>query len=371
MNPKVSDVVGIINKLAPFSFAEDWDNSGLQVGDPDSPVGRLMISLDACRESVESAIDKQCQLLLTHHPFLFKPTKRINLSHYSGHLIKLAIKNDLSIVSMHTNYDIAEAGINDLLAQYIGLKSSEPLTTTGWDELVKLVVFVPAGHEEKVLEALFQFSGFIGNYSDCSFQASGTGTFKPLAGANPFIGKINTREYARETRVEVLVRKEDMSEAVAALIKAHPYEEPAFDLHPLLNRGKSRGLGRIGELEKSVSLDVFARQIKEVFSLEGLRIVGAGNREIKRVAVCGGSGASLLRDADRQGADVLVTGDVKYHDARDAQALGLALVDIGHFHSEVLMIRELAPRLAQELAKKRYDVEIFSCDLERDPFAYL
>jgi dinuclear metal center YbgI/SA1388 family protein len=371
MNPKVSDVLGIIDKIAPFSFAEEWDNSGLQVGDPDSPVSRLMISLDASRESVESAINRRCQLLLTHHPFLFKPCKRINVSHHSGHLIKLAIKNDLSIVSMHTNYDIAEGGVNDLLAEHIGLKSSEPLKLTGWQELVKLIVFVPVGHVGKILEALFQFGGFMGNYSDCSFQSSGIGTFKPLAGASPFIGKVDTREFTEETRVEVLLRKEDVSEAVAAMTKVHPYEEPAYDLHPLLNKGKIRGLGRIGELEKAVALEVFAEQIKERFSLDGLRIVGVRNREVKRVAVCGGSGASLLWDADRYGADVLVTGDIKYHDARDAQALGLALIDIGHFGSEILIVKGLAPRLGKELASKRFDVEILPCEMERDPFVFL
>ncbi len=371
MNPKVSDVIEIVDKIAPFRFAEEWDNSGLQVGDSDSPVSRLMISLDACRESIELAIEKRCQLLLTHHPFLFKPFNRINLSHHTGYLVKLAIKNDLSVVSMHTNYDIAETGINDLLAEHMSLKSIEPLKSTGWDELVKLIVFVPEGHEEKILEALFHFSGFIGNYSDCSFQSSGTGSFKPLEGASPFIGKVNTREYASETRVEVLVRKEDVPEAVAALTKVHPYEEPAYDLHPLLNKGKIRGLGRIGELGKVVSLEKFAAQIKERFSLDGLRIVGERNLEIKRVAVCGGSGASLLRDAANHGADVLVTGDIKYHDARDAQALGLALVDIGHFHSEFLMVGNLGPRLGRELADRGFDLEILPCKMEKDPFLFL
>jgi dinuclear metal center YbgI/SA1388 family protein len=371
MNPKVSDVVGIINKLAPFSFAEEWDNSGLQVGDPNARVSRIMISLDACGEAVKSAIDKRCQLLVTHHPFLFQPVKKINVSLNSGYLVKLAIKNDLSIVSMHTNYDIADVGINHLLAEHIGLKSCSPLKLTGSEELVKLTVFVPRGHEEKVLEALFLFSGFIGNYSDCSFQSSGTGTFKPLAGAKPFIGKENIREYTEETRIEVMLRKEDVSRAVAAMIKAHPYEEPAYDLYPLMNEGKNRGLGRIGDLESSVELSLFAERIKRMFSLEGLRIVGGGNSSVKRVALCGGSGAFLLREADRQGADVLITGDVKYHDARDAQALGLSLVDIGHFSSEVLMVKGLASQLGVELANKRFEAEIFPCETEKDPFVFL
>ncbi len=371
MKPKVSDIVGIINKIAPFNIAEEWDNSGLQIGDPTAQVSRMMISLDACVEAIEAAVEKRCQLLVTHHPFLFHPVKKINVSHPPGQLIKLALKNDLSIISMHTNYDIAEAGINDLLAEYIGLKSCVPVKITGWEELVKLTVFVPKGHERDVLEALFQFSGFIGNYSDCSFQSPGTGSFKPLEGAKPFIGNVDTREYTAETRIEVLLRKDNVAEALAALLKTHPYEEPAYDLYPLLNKGKNRGLGRIGELECSIALEAFAEQIKEKFSLGGLRIVGDRLREVKRVAVCGGSGSSLLRDASRHGADVLITGDIKYHDAKDAQMLGLALIDMGHFASEIVMVDGLTSLLGKELSDKGFTAEIVPCVAEKDPFVFL
>jgi dinuclear metal center YbgI/SA1388 family protein len=370
MEPKVADIIGIINKIAPFAFAEDWDNSGLQVGDPGSPVSRIMISLDPGREAIESAIEKNCRLLLTHHPFLFHPSKVIDTSLPAGSLLKLAIKNDLSIISLHTNFDIAEAGINDLLAEQIGLHSCTPLKITGWEELFKLTVFVPLGHEEKVLEALFKFSGFIGNYSDCSFQSQGTGTFKPLDGARPFIGKVDSREYTDEARIEVLVRGEDTEEALAAMLKVHPYEEPAYDLFPLLNKGKCRGLGRIGELAGSITLRLFAERIKKEFSLDGLRVIGDLKRDVRKVAVCGGSGSSLISDAVALGADVLVTGDIKYHDAREAQAQRLALVDIGHFPSEVLMIRGVSMLLSKECAHKGFEVEILSCETEKDPFVY-
>jgi dinuclear metal center YbgI/SA1388 family protein len=371
MEPQVSDIIGIINKIAPFGFAEEWDNSGLQVGDPTARVSRIMVSLDAGPEALEAAINRRCQLLLTHHPLLFRPSKIINVADPSGHLIKLALKNDLSIVSLHTNYDIADNGINDLLAERIGLKSCVPLSITGGEELVKLIVFVPRGHEEEVMEALFQFSGFIGNYSDCSFLSCGTGTFKPLAGADPFIGKVGSREYAEETRVEVLLRKDDVPMAVDAMVLAHPYEEPAYDLYPLLNKGRNRGLGRVGVLETGISLDLLGARIKEAFSIGGLRIVGEGARIVRRVAVCGGSGASFLRDAFRQGADVLITGDVKYHDARDAQMLGLALVDMGHFASEKVMIEGMASVLAGELAERGFAAETLPCETETDPFVFL
>ena len=330
-----------------------------------------MVSLDAGPEAIEAAVKKRCQLLLTHHPLLFRPSKIINVADATGHLIKLALKNDLSIVSLHTNYDIADNGINDLLAEHIGLKSCIPLRITGCEELVKLIVFVPMGHEEKVTEALFQFSGFIGNYSDCSFQSSGTGTFKPLAGADPFIGKVGSREYTEETRIEVLLRKDDVPVAIEAMARAHPYEEPAYDLYPLINKGRSRGLGRVGELETGIALETLAARIKAGFFLGGLRIVGDGARIVNRVAVCGGGGASLLRDAGRHAVDVLVTGDVKYHDARDAQMLGLALIDMGHFASEKVMIKGMASALAGEFAERGFTVEILPCETETDPFVFL
>jgi len=371
MTPKVSDVLGIINKIAPVAFAEGWDNVGLQVGDPALSTSRIMVALDAGKEALETAISARCQLLLTHHPFLFQSIKKIDISNPSGNLIALAIKNDLAIISLHTNFDIADGGINDLLAERLGINSCVPIKITFREELRKLSVFVPKGYEDKVLEQLFRFSGFMGNYSDCSFQSRGIGTFKPLAGARPFTGTPGTRENAEETRIEVLLRNDDVSAAVNALLKVHPYEEPAFDIYPVLNAGKSSGLGRIGMLDRDVSLETFAGIIKEEFALQGLRFVGDSRSRVRKIAVCGGSGASLLRDAKRLGADVLVTGDIKYHDAQDARMLGIALIDMGHFASESLMICGLAARLRQELSGKGYEAEILVCEEEKDPFSFL
>jgi dinuclear metal center YbgI/SA1388 family protein len=332
---------------------------------------RIMVALDAGKDSVEAAVAAECQLLLTHHPFIFNPIKKINISNPLGALIARAVKNDLAIISLHTNLDIAEGGVNDLLAESLGVTSCIPIRITAREELRKLSVFVPKGHEEKVLEALFRFSGFIGNYSDCSFQSSGFGTFRPLAGSKPFIGTQGKRERAEETRVEVLLRNGDVSAAVSALLKVHPYEEPAFDLYPLLNEGKANGLGRIGTLGQEISLGAFVEVIKEKFKLQGLRFVGDSRCRVKKVAVCGGSGASLLHEAKRQGADLFVTGDIKYHDARDAQMMDMPMIDLGHFASEALMIRGLAARLRTELDGKGYVADIHVCEDEKDPFSYL
>jgi dinuclear metal center YbgI/SA1388 family protein len=371
ITPRVSDIVGIINVLAPFALAEDWDNAGLQVGDPAALASRIMVALDAGGNAVEAAIAARCQLLLTHHPLVFHPLKKISVAEPLGRLLSLAFKNDLAIISLHTNFDIAEGGVNDLLAERLGISHSEPLKITSVDELIKLTVYVPKGYEETVMEALFRFSGVIGKYSDCSFRTGGIGTFRPLQGAEPFLGEIGKREYVEENRIEVLLRKGDLNAAIKSLLAVHPYEEPAFDIYPLLNKGKPCGLGRIGELPAARPLIEFAEMVKERLGLLGLRFVGDAERVIRKVALCGGSGASLLREAWSRGAEVLVTGDIKYHEARHAEELGMCLVDAGHFATELPMIMGSVELLRGELAKKGYRAEITAFEGEREPFTFI
>ena len=369
--PKVSDILGIINKFAPFGSAEEWDNVGLQVGDPAAKAARIMVSLDPGRDALEAAVSAGCSLLLTHHPFIFKPLKRISEADPLGSLIALAIRNNLAVIALHTNLDIAPGGVNDLLAQLLGVEKTVPLKVTGVEELVKLSVFVPQGSEDQVLEALFRFSGVMGNYRDCSFRSTGIGTFTPQEGARPHIGSIGKREAVGENRIEVLLRKADSAAAVAALLKVHPYEEPAYDLYPLLNRGESNGLGRIGRLREEMTLARFAQEVRNRLNLPGIRFVGAPDRAVRKIALCGGSGASLVRDAWKQGADVLVTGDIKYHEARDGEALGLALIDAGHFATERPMIQGVAARLREDLATRKFTAEILEFEGERDPFSHI
>lgn len=344
---------------------------GLQLGDPAWPADRIMTALDPGPDAVDAALNLDCNLLVTHHPLIFTPLKKITPSDSTGRVITRAVKHDLAIIACHTNYDIAEGGINDLLAAKLGLTSCQPLKVSGSEELVKLVVFVPRGHEGKVLDSLLRFSGFIGNYSDCSFSSDGTGTFKPLAGAHPFLGRIGKRERADEVRIEVLLRRLELSHAVAAMTKAHPYEEPAFDLYPLLNQGKSRGLGRVGKLAEETTLAEYAALIKECLALQGLRYVGNSERVVRKVAVCGGSGISLLREASFQGADVLVTADVKYHEAREAESLGVSLIDAGHFGTERVMVEAMAEFLGRETAKKKLAADVLPFLNEREPFCFL
>ena len=370
ITPRVADIVGITNKIAPSQFAEAWDNVGLQLGDPVAPVSRIMVALDPGSPAVEAAIAARCNLLVTHHPFIFTPLKKISTSDETGRLVMRALKGDLAIISLHTNYDIAPGGVNDLLAGRLGILGGVPLRLTGTEEYLKLVVFVPKGFEGRLLEALSPFLAPMGNYRDCSYQGEGVGRFTPVPGAQPFLGAVGLPQEQPESRLELLIPKERLSGAVSALRGAHPYEEPAFDIYPVLNQGGVRGLGRIGVLAEATSAGAFAVRVKEALGASGVRLVGEPGRQVKKVALCGGSGASLLHDAARKGADLLVTGDLKYHEAREAEALGVAVLDAGHFATELPMVRGLADALVRALEVKKFETEVVAYQGERDPFSF-
>lgn len=355
--------------MAPPGLSESWDNSGLQLGDPSAAVSRIMVSLDATMAVIQSAIASGCQLLVTHHPLIFTAPKSISTATPQGACIHAAIRGALSIISMHTTYDCAEDGLNDLLARRIGLSGCSPLQVTSVRELVKLVVFVPHDHLERVRLALAPHTEILGAYAGCSFAAPGEGTFTPLDGARPFIGTVGSRERVGEQRLELLLDRAVVGRAIKTLLAVHPYEEPAYDIYPLLNEGRTFGLGRIGRLTEPLSLADFAARLSRDLAAPGLRFVGDPGVRVGKVALCSGSGASLMRAAVRAGADVLVTGDIKYHDARDAEELGLALVDAGHFPTEIIMVDGVTDRLGRMLAGAGYtDCGVVPCRVENDPF---
>jgi dinuclear metal center YbgI/SA1388 family protein len=365
---KISDIVGIINKKFPFRLAEEWDNVGLQLGDPADEVERVMVALDPLPEVLDEALSRNCQLLVTHHPLIFKALRQVTSATSAGRLLLRAARNGLSLLAMHTNYDIADGGLNDLLGQQLGLRQLRTLKVTDQEELVKLVVFVPERQLECVRQALFAEVYAIGNYRDCSFAAVGEGTFTPQAGARPTIGAVGSLERVAERRLELLVQRDRLAKAIQALLKVHPYEEPAFDCYPLLNQGASLGLGRIGVLETPITLAAYSDQIREQLQAGPVRLVGDPNRLVRSVGLCSGSGASLMHDALRAGADLLVTGDVKYHEAREAEACGIALLDVGHFASERLMVASVQQFLQSTLTAGGYVCDVLTAERERDPF---
>jgi dinuclear metal center YbgI/SA1388 family protein len=365
----VSDILGILNQLYAPRLAEDWDNVGLQVGDPAAVIDKVLVCLDVEDAALLEAERSGARLIVSHHPLIFHPLKRLSPQELPGKLIYQAIRRDLAVICAHTNLDRAADGLNDWLAARLGLQQCRPLETAAANNFYKLVVYVPVGHEEEVMEAVFAAgAGHIGGYDRCSFRVSGTGSFRGGEDSQPFIGAAGEYEETEEVRLETIVSADGLSKAISRVLKAHPYEEVAYDLIPLANRTTDVGLGRIGSLPEALSLSDFAAQVKERLDVPSLRLVGDQRQPLGKIAVCGGTGMTTYADALRAGADCLVTGDIKFHEAQQARADGMALIDAGHFATERVMIDGVARQLREQCEQRRLDIEIMTLTTEQDPF---
>ena len=365
---RIQDLLGLVHRLYDPELAEDWDNVGLQVGDPAASVDRVIVALDPSPAALTAAADAKAQALITHHPLIFQPLKKLTPDSPVGQVIWTAVHAGIAIISAHTNLDSAADGLNQKLANLLGIKKSKPLQAINGNYF-KLIVFVPEDYQEAVATALFSAgAGQIGAYDQCSFRQKGTGTFRASDKSNPFIGQPGSKESVDEIRLETVLPKSKASAVLEKMIKAHPYEEVAFDLFPLMNSVTGAGLGRIGSLEHAMPLEHFAALVKDTLQCNFLRICGGHNLSVKKVAICGGSGASLLQTAFYQGADVLVTGDVKYHDAREAESLGMTLIDAGHFATEQCMVDLVTEDLKDAVKKQHWKLEIIGFKEEKDPF---
>lgn len=332
---KVNKVISILNRLAPPFLIDSWDNSGLQIGSTEKQVEKMLVSLDLSENTLKKAIEEKVDMIITHHPFLFTKLSYISLDDKKGKMIRDIIKNDITVFSMHTNLDMCEGGVNDVLCELLEISEGKPLSKFIADRLYKVAVFVPKDYSEQVREALgASGAGFIGNYSHCTFSSNGTGRFLPSEHTNPFIGTTNELEAVDEEKIETIVDEHKLQTVISAMIKAHPYEEVAYDIYPLNNKGQLYGYGRVGNLSESITLKDFSKIVDDKLECKDLRIYGDLNKTIKKVAVCGGSGASFIKDAYRENADIYITGDIKYHDAQLAQELDIALLDAGHFETE-------------------------------------
>lgn len=377
MIAKVNDILKIMDEIVPPGLSEVWDNSGLQVGDVTKTVKKIWISLDPSHDVVKSACSNDVDLLITHHPLIFSPLKSIRSDSVVGSIIKLCFKHDLTIFAAHTNYDIVEGGVNDILAGKIGLqdlsifKSTQP-TNASESGTCKIVIFTPESHKDSILNALFESGcGLIGNYSCCSFYNSGTGTYMPGKNSKPYAGKTGEMTYADEMRIESIVKTNQVDRVIRYVKERHPYEEMAYDVYPLAGNYTSSGIGRVGMLKKPLTLKAFAELVKNNLNLDTLKIAGRENLQVERVAVCSGSGSSLLKEFVKSGADAYVSGDLKHHDAKLIEDEDLGLVDIGHFSSEHLALERLRIMLQERCKKSKFNIEIGDCDLEKDPFTYL
>ncbi|NLA04708.1 MAG: Nif3-like dinuclear metal center hexameric protein [Firmicutes bacterium] len=348
----VRQVTGYVEELAPPSLALSGDPVGLQLGDPGAAVRRVLVALELDRAVLEEAIAKDAGLVVTHHPLLFEPLRAVDESEPLSALAAAAIRHRIAVYSAHTNLDIAPRGVNYVLAERLGLaeKGRQVLKVTGHEQLLKLVLFVPAGHEDRLLENLAAAgAGRSDRYSRSSFQVSGTGTFEPLQGSNPFIGRPGQLEKVAETRMETILPASRRRAVIRALLEAHPYEEPAYDLYPLSREGEPRGLGLIGTLKSPQTLSLVAERCRKELGQAMVRCWAPPGQKFSRVALCGGSGGSLIGDAVAGGAELFISGDFRHHDLEKARAHGLGLIDAGHSGTELPVLDHLVNHLRDSL----------------------
>ena len=345
---KLSQLTTYLESLAPLAYQEDYDNAGLIVGRPDQEVSQALISLDCTEAVVDEAIATNCQVIISHHPIVFRGLKKFNGKTYVERVVEKAIRNNIALYAIHTNLDNMMTGVNAKICETLGLKNCRILSPKH-NLLKKLVTYIPISHADEVRNALFEAgAGNIGNYSETSFNAEGTGTFKGNEDANPHVGEPGTRHLENEVRIETIYPAILESKILMALVLAHPYEEVAYDLYPLTNQNQLVGSGMIGELDVPVTEEAFLFHIKARMRAPVIRHTELTGGTVKKVAVCGGAGGFLLKQAIAAGADIFITADYKYHEFFDAEGK-LVIADIGHFESE-----QFTQQLLYEIIRKKF-----------------
>lgn len=366
---KVKDVIEILESFAPSKLAADWDNVGLQVGKADSPVETILVTLDVTEKVIEEAAAKEASLIISHHPVTRGNIKSVNFDNFTGRRLWMAANSDISVFVMHTNLDACPGGVNDILAKKIGLEAIEILQGTGGRSEYKLVCFVPLSHLDVVTEAIVSAGGgVIGDYTRCTFRIQGTGTFKPGAKSRPFVGNTEEISEVEEIRLETRVSDKNIGSVVAGMLEAHPYEEVAYDVYSLIETHSNCGWGRIGRLKRPLFLNECVKVWREKLQLKNLKVCGNPSQRVEWVAVCGGSGGNLISIAKERGAQALITGDVKYHDAQLAEFYDLAIIDAGHYHTERQIVPKLASFLKQELKNRKEAIKVLISEVNTNPW---
>jgi dinuclear metal center YbgI/SA1388 family protein len=363
---KVKDITEYLESLAPRAYQESYDNTGLLTGEPSQEITGVLTTLDCTEDVVQEAIDRGLNLIVAHHPIIFKGLKKLTGSNYVERTVLKAIRNNIALYAIHTNLDNVNAGVNRKIGEKIGLKNLHVLVPKK-DTLSKLVTFIPLENEEAVMKALYEAgAGQIGNYKNCSFGVVGTGTFMPNDDANPHLGKANKQEIVKEVRAEVIFSTFNEAQVLGALRKTHPYEEVAYYITRLENDNQEVGSGMIGELDKPMEPIEFLKGLKSSMNLNTIRHTRLLDKKVKKVAICGGSGSFLLPQAIRSGADFFVTADFKYHEFFDADAK-IAIADIGHYESEFF-----TKELIMELLKEKFPTfAVNFSNTDTNPIRYL
>ncbi|GBC92261.1 GTP cyclohydrolase 1 type 2 [bacterium HR15] len=353
---RVRDVLQVLEQIAPSAFALPGDPIGLQVGSPDLEVERLMVALDADPRTVTKAIYHGCQLLVTHHPLLYRPLNTIRYDEPVGSAVQQLCAVRMGHIAVHTNWDCAPGGINDALAEQVGLEEVRPFGSGAQVQSFKVVTFVPPEYVDTVLDRMAaEGAGEIGLYRRCAFYHLGTGTYEPQPGAKPFQGAVGRREHADEMRLEVLVPAHRLQAVIHAMLQAHPYEEVAYDVYPL-HTSQSYPLGRVGRLPRPMRTDELRHYLAEQLSNPHLRFYGKPGALIRTLAVIGGSGGDYLGEAHAVHADALLTGEVRHHHTWESWARDIVLFEGGHRETELPGMRALAQRLREQ--KKILQVEV-------------
>lgn len=362
----VRDIVSYLESIAPPAYQESYDNAQLITGNPLTEVKGILCTLDVTEEVVQEAVDKGCNLIVAHHPIIFKGLKSLTGKNHVERTVIKAIQEDVAIYAIHTNLDHVHTGVNRKISEKIGLTRPKVLAPKK-GLLMKLVTFIPKDHTEEVLQALYKAgAGTIGEYSHCSFQVSGDGTFLPSEKANPSIGKQGKAETVHEKRVELLFPGYLRHQVLHALKHAHPYEEVAYYLQALENENQEVGAGMIGELENEMPEVEFLAHLKQSMDLRVIKHTRLRNRPIRKVAVCGGAGVFLLGDAKQAGADIFITSDVKYHEFFDAENQ-IVLADIGHYESEIYTKDLLMELLSQNFS----NIALYLTKVITNPITYI
>ncbi|OQY06727.1 MAG: Nif3-like dinuclear metal center hexameric protein [Planctomycetales bacterium 4572_13] len=367
---KIKEIAQTVEGIAPLGLAQDWDNVGLLIGNPAKNIKNILLTIDTTKAVVEEAKAQKADLILAYHPIIWDGLKRVTADGETAHIYEL-IKSGISVFCIHTALDVAAGGVNDALAGILGIENPKPIgdfVANPAGPQYKIISFVPEKDVNTVANALYEAgAGAIGNYSHCGFQASGTGSFKPLKGSNPTIGKRGEVERVNEIKLEMVVSSGKVAAVIAALRKSHPYETPAFDVFRHCDIENKIGLGRIGELEKPLSMQKVIANIKRATGCKAVGIVGPQRRTIKKAAVCAGSCGKIINSVIAAECDLYLTGELKHHQALAAQEAGLTCICLSHTVSERFALKNLAKQLKKQL--KTVTIRISRKD--NDPFKWI
>jgi dinuclear metal center YbgI/SA1388 family protein len=365
---RCKDIIAFIEHLAPLYLQEAYDNSGLQWGDPEKEVVKILVCLDVTKEALTVAKKEKAQMVLSHHPIMFRPVKSINTGYGKGAMLADCIRNDICVYAAHTNFDVATNGLNDFLAKKLELRNICGLKPHYTEECYKLAVFIPEDSLDKVQRAIYGVgAGQIGNYSDCGFSVKGEGTFRPGEGTNPYIGQISRLETVVEYRLETIVPKNRLKHVVESMLKAHPYEEVAYDIYRVEHPGYQYSLGLVGNVKENMTDTGFIAFVKDKLQVSNVRVVGKNSTNtINRMAVFCGSFDGDVKALTDQKVDALVTGDLKYHTAQELEQAGVFTIDAGHYHTEKLFIKAIS-----DVLKKEFNDVIIVEHYGKDIFEYM